>query len=164
MTGIVLIQINKRQKLGPDFPDKVYICDEKNTCVWEISDEQRYLSNKKALPLDSSETWSSGQNYQNVNSGAYLCLSPEVVFVGFSDFRHCIGLLVHWALHEGNQEIINDRRAQWDPQAQMFCSTCLNMTSLYLCFHYNFLDIFNFHQVKKKTKTYRWPSWNLKNF
>lgn len=45
MTGIVLIQIYKRQKINFDFPDNVYICDAKNTRVREILDEQQYLSN-----------------------------------------------------------------------------------------------------------------------
>lgn len=39
---------------------------------------------------------------KSASSGAHLRLSPEVVFVGLSDFRHGVGLLVHRALREDN--------------------------------------------------------------
>lgn len=35
----------------------------------------------------------------------YLCLGPEVVFVGLSDFWHGVGFLVDWALYDKETNI-----------------------------------------------------------
>lgn len=58
----------------------------------------------------SQDRCRSGQKAENVKSGAHLCLSPEVVLVGFSNFSHGVGLLVNRALREANHQMLHLRR------------------------------------------------------
>lgn len=84
-----------------------------------------------------------------VSSAAYLCLGPEGVFVGFSNFRHSVGLLVHRALHEGNDNLYDcgniwhNKKTQWDPTSRNVCQhhlpklnpACIFVTTCYFS-HY----------------------------